>query len=210
MIDIQKVPLKEKIASVLMQRIIDGDIVAGQKLKESHLAKEFGVSQAPVREAMILLTAQGILEYIPNVGTRVKSYSKEETIEIYEVREALELYAAQTIEKFGQLSNLKQMYHKMLEVAKKKDIHQFVEYDQFFHELLVQNRDNNLVVKLWREQYTKSSVQNIVKGFESTLEDIVKMHQPIIEAIEKKSTDAYIKAIHHHYEVIIANIKEDT
>ena len=207
-LEIEKVPLKDKIASILMQRIIEGEISIGDKLKEAHLAKAFGVSQAPVREAIISLVAKGILEHTPNVGTHVKAYTKEETIEIYQAREALELYASSYIEESQNIDLMKEEYQKMLDAAKHNDTKRYVEHDQYFHELLLQSCNNCVIMNLWREQYTKSSVQNIVEGFESSLEDIVLMHYPMIEAIEEKSTDKCAAAIKHHYAVIIKNIKD--
>jgi len=207
-LEIEKVPLKDKIASILMQRIIEGEISIGDKLKEAHLAKAFGVSQAPVREAIISLVAKGILEHTPNVGTHVKAYTKEETIEIYQAREALELYASSYIEESQNIDLMKEEYQKMLDAAKHNDTKHYVEHDQYFHELLLQSCNNCVIMNLWREQYTKSSVQNIVEGFESSLEDIVLMHYPMIEAIEEKSTDKCAASIKHHYAVIIKNIKD--
>ena len=208
-LDIQKIPLKEKIASSLMQSIIEGEITVGEKLKEAHLAKAFGVSQAPVREAIITLVAQGILEHTPNVGTHVKAYSKDEIIEIYQAREALELYAVESMKKDSSLELMKEEYAQMLKAAKAKDIQLLVKHDQFFHEVLLNAYDNCLIMKLWREQYTKSSVFNVIQGFEASLEDIVLMHMPIIEAMEQKSIDKCKDAVHHHYDVIITNIKEN-
>ena len=208
LLSIEKIPLKDKIASILMQRIIDGKILVGDKLKEAHLAKAFGVSQAPVREAIISLVAKGILEHTPNIGTHVKAYTKEESIEIYQAREALELYACSHIGKMKNVDLMKDEYAKMLDSAKKNNIKSFVEHDQHFHELLLKYCDNSVIMELWREQYTKSSVQNIVEGFESSLEDVVLMHYPIIEAIEEKSTKKCAVAIKYHYEVIIKNIKD--
>ena len=208
LLSIEKIPLKDKIASILMQRIIDGKILVGDKLKEAHLAKAFGVSQAPVREAIISLVAKGILEHTPNIGTHVKAYTKEESIEIYQAREALELYACSHIGKMKNVDLMKDEYAKMLDSAKKNNIKSFVEHDQHFHELLLKCCDNAVIIELWREQYTKSSVQNIVEGFESSLEDVVLMHYPILEAIEEKSTKKCAVAIKYHYEVIIKNIKD--
>jgi len=204
-LDIQKVPLKDKIASSLMQSIIEGEIRVGEKLREAHLAKAFGVSQAPVREAIITLVAQGILEHTPNVGTHVKAYSKDEIIEIYEAREALELYAVESMKKDSSLDLMKEEYAQMLKAAKAKDIQLLVKHDQLFHEVLLSACDNCLIMKLWREQYTKSSVFNVIQGFEASLEDIVLMHMPIIEAMEQKSIDKCKDAVHHHYDVIITN-----
>ena len=207
-LEIEKIPLKEKIASILMQRIIDGEIKVGEKLKEAHIAKEFGVSQAPVREAIITLVAKGILEHIPNVGTHVKSYTKKETIEIYQTREALELYAASCISDEIDITLIKDIYQKMLKAASSKDLNLLVEYDQYFHELILKFCDNCLMTKTWRELYAKSSVAHVMEELDRDLEEIVQMHLPIIEAIEARSKQKCITAIKHHYEVIINNLKE--
>jgi len=209
-IELQKIPLKEKIGSILMQRIIDGEISVGDKLKETHLAKEFGVSQAPVREAIISLVAKGILEHTPNVGTHVKAYSKEETIEIYQVREALELYACTSIQNGVDLLLMQEVYEKMLDAAKAQDIKRLVEHDQFFHELLLKACDNCAIMNIWREQYTKSAVGHVIDEFGTPLEDIVRMHLPLIEAMEEKSVIKCRDAIEHHYQTIIENIKDKT
>ena len=209
--EIEKVPLKEKIASILMQSIIDGEIQVGEKLKEAHLAKTFGVSQAPVREAIISLVAKGILEHTPNVGTYVKAYTQEERIEIYEARKALELYAASQIdENEVDIALMKETYQKMLDATKSGDIKHLVEHDQYFHELLLKASDNCTITHIWREQYTKSSVHLVIEEFNTSLENIVHMHLPIIEAIEEKSVDKCMAAIKHHYKIIIENIKDKT
>ena len=205
---IQKVPLKEKIAAILMQRIIDGEIKAGDKLKEAHLAKSFGVSQAPVREAIITLVARGILEHIPNVGTHVKVYTEEETIEIYQTREALELYAAACLPDGMDATLIQEMYQKMLDAAQHHDVKRLVEHDQYFHELILKSCDNYLMTKIWREQYAKSAVAHVIEEFSVPLEEIVRMHLPIIEAIKARSEEQYTQAIKYHYRVIIENIKE--
>jgi len=209
-LEIEKVPLKDKIASILMQRIIDGEIEVGDKLKEAHLAKEFGVSQAPVREAIISLVAKGILVHTPNVGTHVKAYTKEESIEIYEAREALELYAALQIDNGVDVVLMKEVYQQMLDAAKCRDIKRLVEHDQYFHELLLKACDNCTITHIWREQYTKSAVHFVIEEFNASLEEIVHLHLPIIEAIEEKSAEKCMASIKHHYKTIIENIKDKT
>jgi len=206
-LEIQKVPLKDKIASILMQKIIDGEIKAGEKLKEAHLAKSFGVSQAPVREAIISLVAKGILEHTPNVGTHVKSYSKDDILEIYQTREALELYSKSFIQDID-IALLKKEYQQMLDAAKSKDIKLLVEHDQNFHEILLSGSKNCTIKNIWRELYTKSSVQNIIKNLDISLEEIVRMHMPIIEALENKSNKKYVQALNNHYRIIIEKTKD--
>ena len=207
-LNIEKESLKDKIVSILMQRVIDGELEVGEKLKESHLAKEFGVSQAPVREAIIALVSLGILEHKVNVGARVRAFDKRETIEIYQARDALEAYAISHIKDFDKVGTLKFHYQQMIKAAKEKDTKQFIVHDQYFHETLLRMSGNTLLLELWKQQYTKSSVQNTVKNFEASLENIVKIHLPIIEAIEVASVTQSQKAVSLHYETIIQTIKD--
>jgi DNA-binding GntR family transcriptional regulator len=206
-LNIEKESLKDKIITILMQRVIDGKLEVGEKIKEAHLAKEFGVSQAPVREAIITLVSLGIFEHKVNIGARVKSFDKYETIEIYQARDALELYAISHIKDFDKVDTLKSHYEYMIKASKAKDTKLFIEYDQKFHETLLLMSGNRLLLELWKQQYTKSSVQNVIKNFESSLENIVKIHLPIINAIEESSITKSQKAVSQHYNTIIQNIK---
>jgi DNA-binding GntR family transcriptional regulator len=205
---LKKESLKEKIASILMQRIIDGEIPLGEKIREAHLAKEFGVSQSPVREAITTLVSQGILEHQPNVGTHVKSCTKEETIEIYEVREALEIYVASKSAKGIKidLPLMKRSYDDMLQAAQNEDLKSFVAHDQAFHLALLKTNNNTLLTAIWTQQYTRSSVQTVISAYGENLKDVVLMHLPIIEAIENNNHEALIVAIKAHYKRIIENL----
>ena len=210
-LNIQKESLKEKIANILMQRIVDGELALGDKIREAHLAKEFGVSQAPVREAIISLVSLGILEHKPNVGAKVKEFTKAEIIEIYQVREALESFAvSQNSHALSAISELENIYSEMLKIAKTEDSKAFVKVDQLFHATLIRSLNNVLIEDLWTQQYTKSSVQNVIQEFSGTLEDVAKMHLPIIEAIKEQSLSKSVDAVHVHYKNIYTNyIKEN-
>jgi DNA-binding GntR family transcriptional regulator len=205
---IHKNTLKDRVVHLIMSRIINGDILVGDKLREVHLAKELGISQAPVREAIIYLTSFGILEHKANIGASVKAHNDDEIIEIYQARDALESYAVTHIKDFKDLKKMKKAYIDMLNAIKDGDIKSFVIYDQCFHETLVGMCNNQLILELWRQQYAKSSVINIVKGFESSFDDIVSLHLPIVEAIEAKSSLVCVDAVEKHYETIIKTIKD--
>jgi len=79
---------------LIRQAIIDGRLVPGQRLKEEELARELGISRTPVREALLFLQAEGLVESIPNRGATVRAYAPEEIEEMYQLRALLEGYAA--------------------------------------------------------------------------------------------------------------------
>lgn len=82
-----------KITRQLADRIIAGQIAPGTKLRQDHLAEEFGASHVPVREAFRRLEAQGLVVSEPRRGVRVASFDIAEVREVAEMRASLEVLA---------------------------------------------------------------------------------------------------------------------
>ncbi len=82
-----------RIGRTLAERIIAGTLAAGAKLRQDHIAEEFGTSHVPVREAFRLLESQGLVVSEPRRGVRVASFSLDEVKEVAEMRAALEVLA---------------------------------------------------------------------------------------------------------------------
>jgi DNA-binding GntR family transcriptional regulator len=78
------------VREALRDAILDGELEPGTRLREEELAREFGVSRTPVREALQQLVAEGIVEISPHQGAVVTRLSVEDILAIYVVREALE------------------------------------------------------------------------------------------------------------------------
>lgn len=79
---------------VIREAILDGRLPPGRRLKEEELAQELGISRTPVREALLLLQAEGLVDASPNRGARVHSHSIEDLNDLYQLRALLEGYAA--------------------------------------------------------------------------------------------------------------------
>ena len=82
-----------RIARVLTQKIIAGDIPPGARLRQDHIAAEFGASHVPVREAFRQLESQGLAENLPRRGVRVTDFDMAELREVAEMRASLEALA---------------------------------------------------------------------------------------------------------------------
>lgn len=85
--------LAARIARILASRIIQGQIPAGERLRQDHIAAEFGSSHVPVREAFRLLEAQGLAENLPRRGVRVSGFDLDALREVAHMRAALEALA---------------------------------------------------------------------------------------------------------------------
>ncbi len=85
--------LAVRISRILADRIIAGEIEPGSRLRQDHIAEEFGASHVPVREAFRRLEAQGLAVSEPRRGVRVASFDLSEVKEVAEMRAALEVLA---------------------------------------------------------------------------------------------------------------------
>jgi DNA-binding GntR family transcriptional regulator len=88
------VTIADQIFAEIRQEIVEGRIPQGSKISEPELARRFGISRGPLREAMRRLEASNLVSRRANVGARVITLSSEQLLEIYHVREALEGMAA--------------------------------------------------------------------------------------------------------------------
>lgn len=82
-----------RLSRIIAERIIAGEIEPGARLRQDHIAEEFGVSHVPVREAFRRLEAQGLAVSEPRKGVRVASFDLDEVKEVAEMRAALEVLA---------------------------------------------------------------------------------------------------------------------
>ena len=79
---------------LIREAIIDGRLLPGQRLKEEELARELGISRTPVREALLVLQAEGLVDAEPNRGAAVRAHDAADLDDLYQLRALLEGYAA--------------------------------------------------------------------------------------------------------------------
>ena len=85
----------ERAHAELRQRILDGRLPAGSRLKETELASELGISRTPVRDALSRLTVEGLLDFRPNIGATVAVWSATQIENVFRIRAMLEPYASE-------------------------------------------------------------------------------------------------------------------
>lgn len=82
------------VTELVRQAIVDGRLEPGERLKEEELARELGISRTPVREALLILQAEGVVDATPNRGAVVRAHSADDLEDLYELRALLEGFAA--------------------------------------------------------------------------------------------------------------------
>src|SRR5699024_6982425 len=140
---LKKVSLRDQALTVVRQAIVSGEVGPGEIYSASALATRLGVSNSPVREAMLTLVHQGIVEPVRNRGFRVLPISDHDLDEIGEMRRMLEIPGAVALvdrADDADIEALRPIAEEIEEAAQAGDVTGFLASDRRFHlELLARN-----------------------------------------------------------------------
>ncbi len=188
--------IPDRIFVLLRENIVEGGIAAGSKISEPELARAYGISRGPLREAIGRLEACGLVVRRPNLGARVVTLSSAQLLEIFHVREALEGMAARLAAnnmsdtEVAELRALLELHARQIDESTDHAYFQR-EGDLDFHYRIVQGSHNSRViallcddlyhlVRLYRYQFGMPSK----RGPRAFLE-----HQYIVDAIERRDAE---------------------
>ncbi len=158
--------IREKAYVLIQQKIMRGELQPGSAVSEIALAQELGSSRTPVREALGQLAAEGLLEQTQNRGAVVIQLKRQDIIDLYELREALEVYAIGKVASRGnsdhQLERLRALALQIADLRdelarsrqtelNEKQMQQFIACDLGFHLSLVRMASNSRILKLLNE-----------------------------------------------------------
>lgn len=195
--------LRDEIRERLMEDILRGRLKPGTPLAETHVAREFGVSQAPVREAFRDLELLGFLEKSAFRGARVRHISRNEVAEIYPVRAGLEGVAARAAAARmddATLRRLEELLEEMRDAAARGDQQQQVEADIAFHETIIEASGNGLLMQLWQAMRLATTTFLTISLSRHSLTELAERHVPLIEAFRARSPEAAEAAMRQHIE----------
>lgn len=200
---LQKQSLKDQIVQLILEKIKTGEFVPGQRLKELSLAREFGTSQAPVREALRSLETAGFIEHKPNIGSSLKQLTLHEIKEIAEILEALESYILSA--SFTKIQeNISFLIHKMEHFDQESQAEQPVIYYELFHQTIINSAENQSLLKLW--QSLSIQLQSGLKNMNLSY-SLGSLYIQIIEAIEHGNEKEALKTFHQYYRSLLDNSK---
>jgi DNA-binding GntR family transcriptional regulator len=199
---IENRPLRERVLDALREAIISGDLKPGQPLIETELAASLGVSRAPLREALQILSSEGLVETIPYTGTSVRRLTRTDIEELYSLRSVLETFAVRRVitqHNRQHVEQLRQCFTAMLAAAESGEIKQVNNIDRLFHDTLIELSGHSLLMNSWSVVSMRvRQVMALLNRRNSDLKQIAYNHLPIIEAIEKGNEEKAIALIQKH------------
>ncbi|NOX51890.1 MAG: GntR family transcriptional regulator [Gammaproteobacteria bacterium] len=200
----KKPTVAEQIVHEIRRRIRDGRVVPGQRLIEAQLTEDLGVSRGPLREALWRLSGEGLVIIEPNKGVSVKRLSREEALDVYNIREMLEGLAARlAAQHINQADNLKRLTTAKNSTTKLEhslDITAYMLANEVFHDTIVVLSGNpqlgDLIAQL-RLPLFRIQFQQVLAGAGSTSQS-VQDHQDIFDAIKCGDSARAERAMRRH------------
>ncbi|MGZ5787081.1 MAG: GntR family transcriptional regulator [Ramlibacter sp.] len=193
--------LYQEVAELLRQRIFKRELEPGSWIDEMKIAEEFGISRTPLREALKVLAAEGLVTMKVRRGAYVTEVSETDLADVYHLLSLLESDAAGVVAQKAtdeQIKELQQLHKELEAAANNRD--KFFALNERFHMRLLQIAGNR-----WRDQMVadlrkvmklnrQHSLLKVGRVKESMLE-----HRAIMEAIVRRDGKTAVKRMQEHF-----------
>lgn len=193
--------LSTKIKDRILQLVLEGELRPGDRVVESRIARELGVSQSPVREAIRDLAGLGLLELEPYRGARIRSFTREEFLDDMEIRGELEAIAAGRAASriaASDIERLRGLVDEMHALGESGDAHGQAVKNTEFHRIVVEAAGSQALERVWTllEPYARTYVTAMVPG--TDLVWLGDRHSAIVEALEAGDAERAASVMRSH------------
>ena len=188
---LQPTSLVNQIEKWLTDAILNGTIKEGDRLVETKLQSQFGVSRSPIREAFRDLANKGLVVIVPRKGTYVKKITRNDIEEQFPVRAVLEGLAAKLAFKRmtnGSIGDIEKIFGIMKKAAVRKDIKGYWKYHHLFHDELISQSKNNLLIVTLEQIRLQSLIYKVASlYYKEDLKWSLDVHSKMIALIKQKA-----------------------
>ena len=194
--------LSDQVKDYLLQGILSGHYPPGSRIVETRVARELGVSQAPVREALRDLEALGVVESTAFQGARVRQPERAELAEAYGVRAELASLGARLALPLVSQSDVEELQGyigEMQRAAAAGDALAEAHVDATFHGRLMQISANATLNRVWRFLEPMSRTYITFVAHHINPSEMANLHQPILDALAGGDPDQTSEAVRRHF-----------
>jgi DNA-binding GntR family transcriptional regulator len=193
--------LYEEVAELLRQRIFARELEPGSWIDELRIAEALGISRTPLREALKVLAAEGLVTMKVRRGAYVTEVNEKDLRDVYHLLALLESDAARVVAQRGTDEHMAQIQalHQDLENAA-QDRDRFFQVNEAFHSLLLQIADNR-----WRDQMV-ADLRKVMKlnrhnslFKEGRIEQSLAEHQAIVDALLARQPELAAERMSAHF-----------
>lgn len=191
--DLPEPSLHGEILSRLRDYLVEGNIPEGGRIPERQLCQMFGISRTPLREALKVLAAEGLIELLPNRGARMRRLSKRDLEELFDVMGGLESVAGRlACESITEeeITEIERLHYEMYGHYLHRDMHNYFQVNQRIHEKIVAASRNetlrttylNLAGRIRRVRYSANFARKRQRWAEAMRE-----HETILDALRRRA-----------------------
>lgn len=189
----------------LKKLILQNRLVPGDLLSENLIAKNLGMSRTPVREALRMLSQEGVIEVIQGVGARVKEISSRDIDDLFEIRKSMEILAIKTaVFNFSEeeISKFKDDFNSLKrreDLKEKTIIEEFTIIDRKFHNAIIEKSNNKYVKKIM--EAINFNIQRYIGMSVLALGDInrsIEQHIELLDLIGKRDVEKLLPSLENH------------
>ena len=194
--------LSDEIYNLLKSQILNGKLAGGEKIPEETLAREFGVSRTPIREAVRRLSEYGLVSIKPRCYAEVTSISEKEAKDIARVRINLECLAVNLITPQALEKNIMNLARCSAECQYALDIGDRAlsfEHDSRFHLELIRSSENSVLINLYEHLDAKIQQLRINQNlYGIALKDYTIQHEQIIRFLREGKKEECRVLLYEH------------
>jgi len=199
---------------MLRTAIVGGELKPGQELISTELANQIGVSQATLRDAIYILSVEGLVDTVAYHVPTVAKLSKKDIEDLFSVRNMMEIFAITQIILTKQTSTaVKELYaicHEMESFAEQDSLKGVNDNDSKFHDALIKHSNNQLLEVMWSMVTLRvQQVMSLRNQKIGDLPQIARNHLEITQVIEREDIDKAVELISAHV-VFVADVIADS
>ncbi len=192
----------DHVVSAIVSRAALGKILPGNRINELGLAKELGISRAPIREALRMLVALGVVENTPYQGMRLAPLPPERVRQINKVRLELEKLSLREVPDLARSEPLRATLQNIIEdmktAARKEDRLGLANLDADFHETLMKAANNPVLLKLWQMLRPQLVIIFGLATLKKSLRKVVDEHRALLAGFGSLSPEKLAGLMEEH------------
>ncbi len=179
--------LRARVAQEIRTAILRGDLPPGSRVKQEHLAAQLGVSREPVRQALLMLQREGLVQAQPNRGAQVAPVDRHLISDVYGLREAVETSIVATLARLPRfdVKPFRVLIARGRSAVRERDLPALIQLDMSFHTKLYEAAGNQVIVDVMNGQWGHiRRVMAMVLDRAAYRQKIWDEHEAIVQAIQ--------------------------
>lgn len=194
--------LHDEVAGLVRDMIITGDLVAGEKIPEAALCARFGVSRTPLREALKVLAAEGLVTLTPNRGATVAKITADEIDELFPIMGMLEALAGEIVcgrLTSADLSRLEKLHATMVAHYSRGDWTAYAKANRAIHEALFEIAGNATLSSLYQQLMIRiHAVRFVARKSPERWREAVDDHERMMVALRARNGGKLAAILREH------------